>query len=87
MSLALSSAVLAANLEEGQTTGAVVDAEAITIDTAKGERWYFNRDPALSVKLKVGERVTAHYYITGRGKVYAKKIERLSKAERGSKKK
>src|SRR5437764_7246203 len=74
--LGLSSALFAANLEEGQITGTVVDAEAITIDTAKGERWYFNRDPALSVKLKVGERVTVHYYITGRGKVYAKKIEK-----------
>jgi len=41
-------------LEEGQITGTVVDAEDITIDTAKGKCWYFNRDPALSVKLKVG---------------------------------
>ena len=56
-------------------------AEAITIDTAKGERWYFNRDPALSVKLKVGEKVTVHYYITGRGKVYAKKIEKAGKTQ------
>jgi hypothetical protein len=44
LSVALGSALFAANLEEGQITGTVVDAEAITIDTAKGERWYFKRD-------------------------------------------
>jgi len=35
VSVALSSALFAANLEEDQITGTVVDAEAITIDTAK----------------------------------------------------
>lgn len=86
VSVALSSAIFAANLEEGQITGTVVDAEAITIDTAKGERWYFNRDPALSVKLKVGERVTVHYYITGRGKVYARKIEKAGTTDKAREK-
>jgi hypothetical protein len=88
VSVALSSTLFAANLEEGQITGTVVDAEAITIDTAKGERWYFKRDlDSESVKLlKVGQRVTVHYYITGRGNVYAKKIEKAGKAEKGSKK-
>jgi len=86
VSVALSSALFAANLEEGQITGTVVDAEAITIDTAKGERWYFKPDPALSVKLKVGERVTVHYYVTQRGNVYAKKIEKASMPSKARKK-
>jgi hypothetical protein len=78
VSVALSSTVFAANLEEGQITGTVVDADAITIDTAKGQRWYFKRDlDSESIKpLKVGEKVTVHHYITGRGNVYAKKIEK-----------
>ena len=88
VSVALSSALFAANLEEGQITGTVVDAEAITIDTAKGERWYFKRDlDSESVKLlKVGERVTVHYYITQRGNVYAKKIEKAGTTDKARKK-
>jgi len=59
----------------------------LTIDTAKKERWYFKSDlDPQSVKLlRVGERVTVHYYITGRGNVYAKKVEKAGKSEKGSK--
>ena len=76
--LGLSSALFAANLEEGQITGTVVEAAPLTIDTAKKERWYFKSDlDSQSVKLlRVGERVTVHYYITARGNVYAKKVEK-----------
>ena|SRR5439155_27180122 len=78
VSLGLSSAILATNLEEGQITGTVVEAAPLTIDTAKKERWYFKSDlDSQSVKLlRVGERVTVHYYITARGNVYAKKVEK-----------
>ena len=81
VSVALSSALFAANLEEGQITGTVVDAEAITIDTAEGERWYFKRDlDSESVNLlKVGERVTVHYYITQRGKCMPRRSKRLAR--------
>ena len=83
VSLGFSSAVFAANLEEGQITGTVVEAAPITVDTAKKERWYFKSDiDPQSVKLlKVGERVTVHYYITQRGNVYAKKVEKAGNAE------
>lgn len=56
----------------------------LTIDTAKKERWYFKSDlDPKSLKLvKVGERVTMHYYITGRGNVYAKKIEKAGQDHR-----
>jgi hypothetical protein len=83
VSAALSSAVFSANLEEGQITGTVVDAEVLTVKTGPGDIWLFNPVPGLeSVKLKVGERVTVHYYITGRGKVYAKKIEKAGQDHR-----
>jgi hypothetical protein len=88
VSVALSSAVFTANLEEGQITGTVVEGAPLTVDTAKKERWYFKSDldPESVKLLRMGERVTVHYYITGRGNVYAKKVEKAGKAEKGSKK-
>jgi hypothetical protein len=35
--------------------------------------------------LKVGQNVTFHYYVTGRGKLIADKIEKAGKSEKESK--
>lgn len=50
----------------------------------KKGRWYFKSDlDPKSLKLvKVGEKVTVHYYITGRGNVYAKKIDKAGQDHR-----
>ena len=57
------------------------------IETAKKERWEMINDSGFPHdKLKVGEKVTVHYEIIGRGKCIARKIEKTSKAEKGSKK-
>jgi hypothetical protein len=34
----------------------------------------------------VGEKVTVHYYITGRGKVYAKRLKRPGRPSKARKK-
>jgi hypothetical protein len=87
VSLGLSSTIFAANLEEGQITGTIVEAAPLTIDTATKEHWFFNRDPGLeSVKLKVGQKVTLHYYVTGRGKLIADKVEKAGKSDKARKK-
>ena len=91
VSVALSSAVFAANLEEGQITGTVVEvyhgASGIVIETADKKRWEMINDSGWpNDKLKVGEKVTVHYEIIGRGKCIARKIEKAGKAEKGSKK-
>jgi hypothetical protein len=70
VSVALSSAVFAANLEEGQITGTVVEVYSggcgIALETAKKERWEMCNDSGWpNDKLKVGEKVTVHYHITG----------------------
>jgi hypothetical protein len=91
VSVALSSAVFAANLEEGQITDTVVEVYSggcgIALETAKKERWEMCNDSGWpNDKLKVGEKVTVHYHITGRGKCIAHKIEKASKADKGAKK-
>ena len=95
VSLALISAVFAANLEEGQITGTVVEvyhgASGIVIETADKKRWEMINDSGFpNDKLKVGEKVAVHYEIitatSGRSKCIARKIEKASKAEKGSKK-
>ena len=91
ISVALGSAVLAANLEEGQVTGTVVEAyhggSGIVIETADKKRWEMTNDSGFpNDKLKVGEKVTVHYEIIGRGKCIARKIEKAGKAGKGSKK-
>jgi hypothetical protein len=91
VSLALSSAVFAASLEEGRVTGTVVEVyhggSGIVIETADKKRWEMTNDSGWpNDKLKVGEKVTVHYEIIGRGKWIARKIEKAGKAQGGSKK-
>jgi hypothetical protein len=93
VSFAFASAVFAANLEEGQITGTVVEVAQgrIVIETAKKERWEMINDSGFpNDKLKVGEKVTVHYEIitatSGRSKCIARKIEKASKADKGAKK-
>ena len=91
VSFAFASAAFAANLEEGQITGTVVEvyhgASGIVIETADKKRWEMINDSGWpNDKLKVGEKVTVHYEIIGRGKCIARKIEKAGKAEKGSKK-
>ena len=91
VSVALSSAVFAANSEEGQITRTVVEvyhgASGIVIETADKKRWEITNDSGWPQdKLKVGEKVTVHYDITGRGKCIARKIEKAGKAEKSSRK-
>lgn len=88
VSVALSSAVFAANLEEGQVTGTIVEVHPpalIVIETAKKERLEFSTECGLTSKVKVGDKGTLHYYFTGR-KSIACTFEKAGKAEGGSKK-
>ena len=64
-----------------------MEAVPLTIDTAKKGHWYFKSDldPQSAKLVRVGEKVTVHYYITGRGNMYAKKIEKAGKNEKGLK--
>jgi hypothetical protein len=88
VSVALSSAVFAANLEEGQVTGTIVEVHPpalIVIETAKKQRLEFSTECGLTSKVKVGDKGTLHYYFTGR-KSIACTFEKAGKAEKGSKK-
>ena len=76
----------------GQITGTIVKtnsgATGIVIDdgeTDGGTYVWFMRDTKYGTKPRVGERVTVHYEIGGR-KMYALKVEKAGKAEKGSKK-
>jgi len=91
VSLALSSAVLAASTEDLQITGTIVEYHPagpgyawLAIETADKKRWEFAIDN--DFKPKVGEKGTLHYYITGRGKHIAYKLEKTGKADKGAKK-
>ena len=77
VSVGLSGAVCAASeSDDHQVTGTVVEVNlpVFVLETAKKERVelsYFESDH----KPKVGEKVTVHYGITGRGWLLARKIE------------
>lgn len=74
--LGLSSATFAVGEQDQQITGTVVKVELpmMTIETAKKERWEFSMEGG--IKPKVGEKLTVHYTVTGRGKHIAYKIEK-----------
>jgi len=79
VSVALSGAVFAGNQEDTrdhQVTGTVVEGNVgwFVIETAKKERVEFSTN-GTDLKPKVGEKVTVHYGITGRGWLLARKIE------------
>ena len=74
ISLALASAALGASAQQ-RVSGTVIssDIQGFVIETATKEHVAFHMEAG---KPKVGEKVTVHYYITGRGNVYAKKIDK-----------
>jgi hypothetical protein len=81
VSVALSGAVFAGSQEDTrdhQLTGTVVEADlsAFVVETAKKERVEFSLTGKPDLKPKVGEKVTVHYGITGRGWLLARKIEK-----------
>jgi hypothetical protein len=92
VSLGLNSPIFAAGEQDHQITGTIVKinsgATGIVIDdgeTDGGAYVWFMRDTKYGTKPKVGDRVTVHYEIGGR-KMYVAKIEKVGKAEKGSKK-
>jgi hypothetical protein len=93
LSVALGSAVLAADVKEQQMTGTVVECPLgyLTIENSKKEQKMFNRGELRDQRYqpKVGDRVTVYYDISQRdhlGRPYVHKIEKVGNAEKGSKK-
>ena len=93
LSVALSSAALATDVKEQQMTGTVVECPLgyLTIENSKKEQSMFNRGDLRDQRYqpKVGDRVTVYYDISQRdhlGRPIVHKIEKVGKAEKGSKK-
>ena len=93
LNVALSSAVLAADVKEQQMTGTVVECPLgyLTIENSKKEQIMFNRGELRDQRYqpKVGDRVTVYYDSSQRdhlGRPIVHKIEKVGKAEGGSKK-
>ena len=81
VSVALSGAVFAGSQEDSrdhQATGTVVEGDVgwFVIETAKKERVEFSLNGTGLKNPKVGEKVTVHYAITGRGWLLARQIEK-----------
>ncbi len=90
LSLGLSSAIFAAGQEDLQVTGKIVELYpgSATLDTGEpgASLFYINTAFDTAEKhLKVGQRVTFHYYVTGRGKLIADTVENAGKSQNGSK--
>jgi len=90
LSLALSSATFAAGQEDldHHVTGTVVELSpgSATLDTGRGTPFEIGLENNVGSHLKVGQKVTLHYYVAGRGKLIADKIEKAGTTEKGSKK-
>ena len=93
VSVALSNAVFAADVKEQQMTGTVVECPFgyLTIENSKKEQIMFNLGELGDQRYqpKVGDRVTVYYDISQRdhlGRPIVHKIEKLGKAEKGSRK-
>lgn len=90
LTVGLSSAIFVAGQEDldHHVTGTIVELSlgSAALDTGHGGPSYIGLENNVGSHLKVGQRVTLHYYITGRGKLIADKIEKAGKAEKGSKK-
>lgn len=93
VSVALSSAVLAADVKEQQMTGTVVESSPgyLTIENGKKELKMFNLGELGDQRYqpKVGDRVTVYYDISQRdhlGRPIVHKVEKAGKDEKGSKK-
>jgi len=92
LTVGLSSAIFAAAQEDLQVTGRIVDLMpgAATLDTGEPGASLFYINTAFDTgekHLKVGQRVTFHYYVTGRGKLIADRVENAGKSQNGSKNK
>jgi hypothetical protein len=85
VSLGFGNTIFATDQEDHQVTGtAVKDPDGIiVIKMADNSLFYLNWDCA---QPNVGEKVTVHYDIIGRGRLVAHKVEKLGKTEKGSKK-
>jgi hypothetical protein len=92
---ALSSVVFAARPDDGEITGRIVSVSegSIEIDDGKGRfEIIWDTLEGRVAAPKVGEKVRVHYYHCGSGRARggfhhcADKIEKLSNAEKGSKK-
>ena len=92
LSVALGSAVLAADVKEQQMTGTVVESNPgyPVIENSKKEQIMFNLDLRdVRYQPKVGDRVAVYYDSSQRdhlGRPIVHKIEKVGKAEKGSKK-
>jgi len=89
VTLGLSSKIFAAGQEDldHHVTGTIVELSlgSATLDTGHGGPFYIGLENNVGSHLKVGQKVTLHYYVTGRGKLIADKVETGSKSEKGSK--
>ena len=87
VSIGLNSAVFAANAEDNQVTGTVVQVNEsyMEINTGNGGSPFGVYLSASCKPPKLGERVTVHYEFAGH-KIYCLKIEKAGKAKGGSKK-
>ena len=85
----LSSAIFAAGQEDldHHVTGTIVELSlgSATLATGHGARFYIGLENNVGSHLKVGQKVTLHYYVTGRGKLIADKVEKAGKSEKESK--
>ena len=93
LSVSLSSAVFAARPDDGEITGTVVESNPgyPTIENSKKEQIMFNLGELGDQRYqpKVGDRVTVYYDISQRdhlGRPIVHKIEKVGKAEKGSRK-
>jgi len=89
LTLGLSSAIFAAGQEDldHHVTGTIVELSpgSATLNTGHGGPFYIGLENNVGSHLKVGQKVTLHYYITGRGKLIADKVGNSTKNEKGSK--
>ena len=89
VSLGLNSAIAAGQEDlDHHVTGTIVELSpgSATLNTGQGTPFYIGLENNVASHLKVGQKVTLHYYVTGRGKLIADKIEKAGKAKNGSKK-
>lgn len=86
LALGLSSAIFAAGQEDldHDVTGTIVELSlgSATLDTGHGGPFYIGLENNVGSHLKVGQKVTLHCYVTGRGKLIADKVEKAVKARK-----
>jgi hypothetical protein len=68
-------------------TGPIVELSlgSATLDTGPRGPFYIGLENNVGSHLKVGQKATLHYYVAGRGKLIADKIEKAGKSEKESK--